>query len=120
MAEKDALGRAGEERAATHLIEHGYRILDRNWRCRDGEIDIVAEHRGWVVIVEVKTRRGEGFGHPFDAITAQKLTRLNRLAIAWAVAHPVQGARRPLRVDAISVLGPDPATAAVEHIAGLR
>ena len=119
MAEKDTLGRAGEERAVAYLIERGYRILDRNWRCRDGEIDIVAEHREWLVIVEVKTRRGEGFGHPFDAITEQKLTRLHRLAMAWAVAHPTQGAQRPLRVDAISVLGPDPATAAIDHIAGL-
>ena len=120
MAEKDTLGRAGEDRAAAHLVERGYRILDRNWRCRDGEIDIVAEHREWVVVVEVKTRRGEGFGHPFDAITAQKLTRLHRLAMAWAVAHPAHGACRPLRVDAISVLGPDPATAIIDHIAGLR
>lgn len=120
MAAKDALGRAGEERAVAHLVERGYRILDRNWRCRDGEIDIVAEHRDWLVIVEVKTRRGEGFGHPFDAITAKKLTRLHRLAMAWAVAHPELGIRRPVRVDAVAVLGADPDTAVVDHIADLR
>lgn len=120
MAQKDVVGRAGEARAAAYLRECGYTILDQNWRCRDGEIDIVAERDDQIAIVEVKTRRGVGFGHPFDAITAQKLTRLHRLAVAWAVAHPDDARARELRVDAIAVLGPDPATAAIEHIAGLQ
>ena len=120
MAQKDVLGRSGEARAAAYLREGGYEILDQNWRCRDGEIDIVAERDGALVIVEVKTRRGVGFGHPFDSITAQKLTRLHRLAVAWAVAHPQQARGRELRVDAISVLGADPAHAVLEHIAGLQ
>ena len=120
MAEKDVLGRAGEARAAAYLRECGYRILDQNWRCRDGEIDLVAARGGQLVVVEVKTRRGVGFGHPFDAITARKLARLQRLAVAWAVAHPDDSRGRAVRVDAVAVLGPDPATAEIEHIAGLQ
>lgn len=120
MAQKDVLGRAGEDRAAAYLQSLDYRILDRNWRCRDGEIDVVAEHNDQLVIVEVKTRRSDGFGHPFDAITARKLSRLHRLAVAWAVAHPELSRARGLRVDAVSVLGPDPATARVEHLVGLQ
>lgn len=120
MAEKDVLGRAGEARAAAYLRERGYRILDQNWRCRDGEIDLVATRDGQLVFVEVKTRRGAGFGHPFDAITRRKLARLQRLAVAWAVAHPDASRGRTLRVDAVAVLGPDPASALIEHIAGLE
>ena len=120
MADKDVLGRAGEARAAAYLRERGYRILDQNWRCRDGEIDLVAAHGGQLVFVEVKTRRGVGFGHPFDAITARKLARLQRLAVAWVVAHPEDAHGRAVRVDALAVLGPDPTTAEIEHIAGLQ
>lgn len=119
MAHKDVFGRLGEARAVAYLEALGYRVVDRNWRCRDGEIDIVAEHDGELVIVEVKTRRSEGFGHPFDAITRQKLRRLHRLAVAWAVAHPERSSGRALRVDAVSVLGAAPATAVVEHLVGL-
>lgn len=102
------LGRRGEQLAAEHLAARGYRVLERNWRAepaRDGvrgEADIVAEHEGWLVVVEVKTRSGPGYGHPFDSITPEKAARLHRLALAWARSH----ARDPalVRVDAVAVL----------------
>ena len=119
MAEKDRFGRAGEDRAAQHLIAQGYRVLDRNWRCRTGEIDIVATRGRDLVIVEVKTRRTEWFGHPFEAVDARKRDRLWRLSCAWVVAHPEAARRRRLRIDVIGITGEDPATAVLEHLEGL-
>lgn len=118
MARKDELGRAGEERAAAHLRECGYVILDRNWRCADGELDIVARRDDGIVAVEVKTRSGLGFGHPLEAVDDRKLRRLWKLAYAWRRAHP-ELARGRLRVDVVALVGPDPATARLEHIEGL-
>lgn len=116
MADKDVLGRAGEDRAARYFEAQGFTVLARNWRCRDGEIDLVVADRSAVVVVEVKTRRDEGFGHPFEAIDARKRGRLWRLSIAWASAHRelVQGRR--LRIDAVGLIGADPRTARLEHL----
>ena len=116
MAHKDVLGRAGEDRAARYFEAQGFTVLARNWRCRDGEIDLVVADRSAVVIVEVKTRRDDGFGHPFEAIDARKRGRLWRLSIAWASAHRelVQGRR--LRIDAVGLIGADPRTARLEHL----
>lgn len=119
MATKDDLGRAGEQRAAAHLSSLGYTILDRNWRCAQGEIDIVASRAGSLSIVEVKTRRSEAFGHPFEAIDERKRRRLWRLAFAWAQAHPDVARRREVRLEAIGVIGPDARTARLEHIEDL-
>jgi putative endonuclease len=116
MAAKDDLGRAGENRAAQHLLDEGYTILDRNWRCAKGEIDIVATRGRALVVVEVKTRRSDAFGHPFEAIDARKSARLWGLAMAWIRAHPDDIRGRKLRMDAIAVLGPDAATAVLEHL----
>ena len=116
MADKDVFGRAGEERAARYFEERGFTLLDRNWRCRDGEIDLVVADGSAVVVVEVKTRRGEEFGHPFEAIDARKRVRLWRLAIAWAGAHREQLQGRRLRIDAIGLTGAVPATARLEHL----
>ena len=116
MAQKDDLGRAGEDRAARYFEDRGYAVLARNWRCREGEIDLVVARGDDLVVVEVKTRRGEGFGHPFEAIDARKRVRLWRLALAWTAAHRdcVQGRR--LRIDAIGLTGADPGTARLEHL----
>ncbi len=116
MADKDVLGRAGEDRAARHLETCGYRVVDRNWRCREGELDIVATHGDSLVVVEVKTRRNDGFGHPFEAVDERKSRRLWRLAMAWISAHPAEAQGRRLRIDVIGVVGPDPSTAALEHL----
>jgi len=120
MARKDELGRAGEERAAAYLTHEGYTVLARNWRGRGGELDVVACRGRDLVAVEVKTRRGEGFGHPLEAIDARKLRRVWRLALQWAAAHPEHARGRALRVDAIAVLGPDARAAAIEHLEDLR
>jgi len=120
MAAKDELGRAGEQRAAQHLQQHGYEILDRNWRCAQGELDIVACRDGLLCFVEVKTRRAIGFGHPFEAVDERKRRRLWQLAYAWLSAHPEQGAHRMLRLDVVAIVGPDPATGELEHLVDLR
>lgn len=117
MARKDDLGRTGEQLAVDHLLASGYEILDRNWRCATGEIDIIARQGGTTVVVEVKTRSGVGFGHPLDAVTPQKLARLRRLAATWCEAHPqpsAQGARA-LRIDVVGVVaGRDGIT--IDHV----
>lgn len=120
MAAKDVLGRAGEDRAADHLSRLGYEILDRNWRVREGELDLVVARAGALVVVEVKTRSGRGFGHPFEAIDARKHARLWRLAIAWIAAHPEQAQGRRLRLDLVSIIGADPLTGELEHLEDLR
>lgn len=114
MAAKDDLGRAGEDRAARHLRSLGYSIVDRNWRCRVGEIDIVAVSPRELLVVEVKTRRGEDFGHPFEAIDAHKRARLWRLAMAWIAEHRGIAQGRRLSFAAVGVVGADPRTARVE------
>lgn len=114
MAAKDALGKRGEHIAERYLRDAGLVILDRNWRCSQGEIDLVAMDAGETVFVEVKTRSGVGFGHPFEAITALKLARLRRLAAAWCDAHPGRGER--IRIDAIAVVAPRHGVVVVEHL----
>ena len=118
MAAKDDLGKRGEELASAFLISSGYEIIDRNWRCAQGEIDVVATRSDEVVFVEVKTRSSVAFGHPLEAITVPKLARLRRLAAAWCEAHPApaHGARRRIRIDAIGVIAPSRAPATIEHL----
>lgn len=120
MATKDERGRSGEHRAAQYLIDAGYAILSRNWRCAFGEIDFVAARGDEVVIVEVKSRRSDAYGHPFEAVDARKRARLWRLSTAWAAAHPDAARGRRLRVDVIGVTGEDTATAPVEHLEDVR
>ncbi|MDT0157064.1 YraN family protein [Microbacterium sp. ARD32] len=119
MAAKDELGRAGETRAARHLRSRGYVILDRNWRCDQGEIDIVALSDDRLCVVEVKTRRSDRFGHPFEAIDERKRRRLWRLAFAWAAAHPDTARRREIRLEAIGLTGADAESARLEHLVDL-
>ncbi|HWM34670.1 MAG TPA: YraN family protein [Pseudolysinimonas sp.] len=113
MAAKDELGMRGERIAERHLIARGFVLLDRNWRCPLGEIDLVLRDGDETVFVEVKTRSSTAFGHPLEAITVAKLARLRRLAGAWCEAHP--GAGR-IRIDAVAVLAPHRAPATVEHL----
>ncbi len=117
MAAKDALGRLGEDLAAHYLSGAGYRVLDRNWRCGAGEIDLVALDRDELVFVEVKTRSSIAFGHPLEAITPVKLARLRRLAAAWCEAH--EGTSRRMRIDAVAVVAPPRGEAEIEHVRGV-
>ena len=102
MARKDDLGRAGEQLAVDHVTALGWRIIERNWRCAQGELDIVADDGEATVVIEVKTRSSVDYGHPFDAITPRKLARLRRLAGAWCAGQPV--APRRVRIDIIGVV----------------
>jgi putative endonuclease len=103
MAAKDELGRAGEALAAQRLQDMGLVVLDRNWRCREGELDIVAtDGRGTAVFCEVKTRSGTGYGDPLDAITLSKRRKLRRLAHLWLADHGRGWVR--LRFDVVGVM----------------
>jgi putative endonuclease len=96
------LGAAGESLVARWYEDAGYRVLDRNWRCREGELDLVLAGRGRVVVFcEVKTRATNTFGTPAEAVTARKQQRLRVLAVRWLDAHP--GSRGRLRFDVASV-----------------
>jgi putative endonuclease len=114
---KDALGRHGEQLAAEYLQQAGFRILDRNWRCADGEIDIVMVDRRVLVACEVKTRSGVGYGTPLEAITRQKVRRLRHLAIRWVQANGVLFDE--LRVDAVEVLKDGQGGFTIEHVRGV-
>lgn len=114
MARKDELGREGEQVAVEHLLAAGYTVVDRNWRCSLGEIDIVARQGGTTVVVEVKTRSGVGFGHPLDAVTPRKLARLRRLAAAWCEAHDGDHTDA-LRIDVIGVVAGREGTT-IDHV----
>src|ERR1700746_3761256 len=86
MRAKDALGRSGEQEAAKYLESRGLRILDRNWRSADGEIDIVAVERRVLVVCEVKSRTSVRYGSPLEAVSRAKRARLRRLAVQWLKA----------------------------------
>jgi putative endonuclease len=116
MAAKDTLGKRGEDRAVRYLEERGYRLIDRNWRCSQGEIDIIVQRGDETVFVEVKTRTSVAFGHPFEAITPAKLARLKRLAAAWCAQSDRRTPR--VRIDAVAVVGADE-DAVVEHLSGV-
>ncbi|MEM9777413.1 MAG: YraN family protein [Chloroflexota bacterium] len=77
------LGAWGEKVAITHLQAHGYKILDQNWHCQIGEIDIIAEQGGVISFVEVKTRRGRSAGSPEESITPRKAQKLMQTALTW-------------------------------------
>lgn len=102
MRAKDELGRRGEEMAAAYLSGAGQRVIDRNWRCQAGELDIVAVDGASVVVSEVKTRRSADYGHPFEAITDAKVRRLQLLGHQWLRDHGMAGTA--IRIDAVAVL----------------
>ncbi len=112
-----AIGAYGEERAAQHLISLGMTVLERNWRCSEGEIDIVLRDGSTLVVCEVKTRTSEVAGTPHEAITDAKLARLKRLGERWAAEREI----RPdgIRIDLVAVLRPRRGRARVEHVRGL-
>jgi putative endonuclease len=86
MAKKDGVGRYGERVALRHVEARGWTVLDTNWRGKDGELDIVALDGDVLVVIEVKTRTGVGYGHPAEAVTARKLARIKRLTGQWLTA----------------------------------
>jgi putative endonuclease len=97
-----ALGGSGEAAAAAWYEANGYEVLDRNWRVREGEIDLVLRRARTIVFCEVKTRTSDAFGVPAEAVTYTKRQRLRHLAARWLDTAPVQPAA--IRFDVASVL----------------
>jgi putative endonuclease len=117
VALKDEVGRRGEDCAAEYLLDAGYTLVERNWRCDRGEIDLIATRNGDIVFIEVKTRSGTGYGHPFEAITVAKLARLRRLAGAWCRQSGLRA--RHIRIDAIAVINRPGREPLIEHLEGV-
>lgn len=113
-----ALGRLGEDLAVRYLEARNYEVVGRNWRCRHGEIDIIARHGDQLAFIEVKTRSSNNFGHPFEAITTPKLSRMHSLARLWCQEHPGEKAR--VRLDVIGILAPRGAKPRIEHLQGVH
>lgn len=114
---KQALGAYGESLAARHLTAQGMILLDRNWRCDAGEIDLVLRERDVLVVCEVKTRSSDRCGTPHEAITEMKLARLRRLAVRWREAHglgPVE-----IRIDLVAVMRPRRGPSQIDHVPGI-
>jgi putative endonuclease len=99
----DELGHYGEDLAAAHLTQAGYELLARNWRCREGELDIVARDGDAIVFVEVKARSSADFGMPAEAVGHVKARRIRGLACRWLVENRPVGAGE-LRFDVVSVV----------------
>ncbi|GAA2855295.1 YraN family protein [Pseudonocardia halophobica] len=106
MAAKDELGRRGEDVAVEYLERKGLVVLSRNWRCREGEIDVVATQRERdgtrLVVCEIKTRSGTRYGEPAEAVTGLKAQRIRRVTKAWLAAHHVAWCE--IRFDVVAVL----------------
>jgi putative endonuclease len=103
---RQQVGRRGEDLACAELVRQGMQVVDRNWRCPLGEIDIVATEPGergvTLVFCEVKCRTGTGFGHPLEAITFTKMRTLRQLAALWRRQHRIPA--KGIRLDAIGVV----------------
>lgn len=116
MAAKDVLGRSGEDFAARYLEQHGLVVLDRNWRCREGELDLVASRGRDLVVCEVKTRSSTRYGHPAEAVDARKAARIRRATQAWLAAHHVRWCG--IRYDVLAIVARPDAPVLVEHFRG--
>jgi putative endonuclease len=114
---RQLIGTRGEDVAAAELQRQGMVILDRNWRCRAGEIDIVAEDAESLVFCEVKCRTGLGFGAPLEAITHAKSRKLRQLAAQWLAAHDVNAQR--VRIDAVGVVMLANSQPQITHLRGI-
>lgn len=113
---KDSVGSYGERVAVAYLVGQGMVLLDRNWRCQAGEIDAILREGDTLVIAEVKTRRGEAFGTPAEALLPAKVARLRRLATLWLAQSRVRP--REVRFDVVSVRPQARGAAEVEHLRG--
>ena len=116
-ARRKALGDYGERLAARHLAERGLVVLARNWRCRDGELDIVAADGDVLVGCEVKTRTTTRYGSPLEAVDPLKADRINRLGRRWADEHG--HTYSSVRVDVVAVLRPHRGRAELRHLIGV-
>lgn len=103
MSQKIELGKSGESIIAGYIKQRGYLLIDRNWRTKGGEIDLIASTPdGVIAFIEVKTRSSQAFGHPLESINAEKQSRLMRLALAWLLEN--RKWNYPYRIDCASVI----------------
>jgi putative endonuclease len=118
MNSRAALGAYGEGLAADHLRRQGLVILDRNWRCETGEIDIVAREGNTLVICEVKTRRSHSHGSPLEAVGPKKLTRLRALATRYILDKRI--GPKAVRFDVVGIVQPFDAPPQLTHLRGVE
>ena len=113
------IGALGERLAAEHLHRLGLQVLTRNWRCRYGELDLIAAEpsHGTVVFVEVKTRTSDRFGGLAEAVTPAKVRRLRRLAGLWLAAQDRRWAA--IRIDVVGVRLEPTGAAEISHLRGV-
>jgi putative endonuclease len=116
-ARNSSLGSYGERVAAQRLVEQGMVLVDRNWRCDLGEVDLVLRDGEVLVFCEVKTRSSTTYGHPLEAVTPTKGARLRRLAARWLGEHDVHA--RDVRIDLVGVLLAPRGAAEIEHVRGV-
>jgi putative endonuclease len=112
-----AVGRWGEQKAVEHLLKLGMQLVDRNWRCSLGELDIVAYDGRTLVVVEVKTRTSDRFGSPAEAVTPHKAARLRRLSAQWLREHDDHPF--DVRIDVVGVLVPARGPWRLDHLTGV-
>ena len=113
-----AVGTFGEARVADYRLKLGDEVLDRNWRVREGEIDVITlDTQGIFHFIEVKTRSSMAFGHPFESISQGKLLRMQRLAMGWLVTHDCFGCE--YSIDIASVLLNSDGTHTLEYQTGV-
>ena len=116
-AHNSSLGSYGERVAAQRLVDQGMVLVDRNWRCELGELDLVLRDGDVLVFCEVKTRTSTAYGHPLEAVGQVKGDRLRRLAMRWVEEHGVHP--EGIRVDLVGVLLAERGAAEVEHVQGV-
>ncbi|MDV6012802.1 YraN family protein [Haloechinothrix sp. LS1_15] len=115
-ADRQRLGRDGERVAQRYLEDRGLVVLSRNWRCQDGELDLVATDGTMLIVCEVKTRSGGGYGSPAEAVSPAKVARVRRLTLRWLSTFRVGWV--PVRFDVLSVVWPPDGRPAVTHLEG--
>ncbi|MCW2842520.1 MAG: hypothetical protein JWN22_436 [Nocardioides sp.] len=114
---RQALGAYGESLAARHLVGQGMVLLERNWRCDAGEIDLVLRDGDVLVVCEVKTRSSTRCGTPHEAVTDIKVARLRRLACRWLADRGV--AVQDIRIDMVAILRPRRGASLIDHVRGI-
>ncbi len=100
---RQVLGQRGEDAVVSQIVSWGWQVVARNWRCKFGELDIVARDGDTLIFIEVKTRSSAVFGHPAEAVDASKLMRLRRLVGQWLHEHPHQRAGA-IRLDVAALI----------------
>ena len=114
---RSTLGAYGEAFAARYLIDQGMVLLDRNWRCELGEIDLVLRDGRVLVVCEVKTRSSLAFGSPLEGVTERKAARLRRLAARWLADHSIRP--EEVRIDLVGLLVPRGGGTELDHVRGV-